>query len=73
MLFANLQRALAGDPLLAHRPQTDWLSLIGTGPKHAIATRNEIALQGRWVWRIKDINDRSYLARYRDIVEKDNP
>ena len=73
VLFANLQRALAGEPLLAHRPQTDWLSLIGTGPKHAIATRNGIALQGRWVWRIKDINDRSYLARYRAIVEKDSP
>lgn len=73
VLFANLQRALAGEPLLAHRPQTDWLSLIGTGPKHAIATRNGIALQGRWAWRIKDINDRSYLARYRAIVEKDSP
>jgi selenide,water dikinase len=73
VLFANLQRALAGDPLLAHRPQSDWLSLIGTGPKHAIATRNGIALQGRWAWRIKDINDRSYLARYRALLEKDMP
>lgn len=71
VLHRNLALALAGEDPVPHRPQTDWLSLIATGGKHAIATRNGLVAEGRWAWHLKDINDRSYLARYRSVVRKD--
>lgn len=68
-LFTNLARALSAQTLLPHEPQTDWLSLIATGGRHAIATRNGLAIEGHLAWRMKDINDRGYLKRYRRIAE----
>lgn len=71
VLYRNLALALTGKEPVPHHPQKDWLSLIGTGGKHAIATRNGFAVEGRWVWHLKDINDRRYLARYRDLARKE--
>ncbi|MEX0957571.1 MAG: FAD-dependent oxidoreductase [Rhizobiaceae bacterium] len=70
VLHRNLGLALAGGTPAPHHPQTDWLSLIATGAKHAIGTRNGIAVEGRWVWHLKDINDRGYLRRYRTLAER---
>lgn len=65
VLYQNLRRVLAGQAALPHLPQHDWLSLIATGPRHAIGTRNGRAVAGGWVWHVKDLNDRLYLRRYR--------
>ncbi|MFU8883693.1 MAG: FAD-dependent oxidoreductase [Rhodobacterales bacterium] len=67
-LYRNLSRVLAGQSPLPHLPQTDWLSLIATGGRHAIATRNSLAIEGAFAWWMKDINDRSYLKKYRGIT-----
>jgi selenide, water dikinase len=66
VLAENLSRALAGRPLAPYRPQRAWLSLIATGDRHAIATRNGITLAGRWAWTLKDRIDRRFIARYRE-------
>lgn len=68
-LYRNLSLALAVKAPLPHHPQSDWLSLIATGDRHAIATRNGLAIEGRLAWHIKDINDRSYLEKYRGIAK----
>lgn len=73
VLYRNLGLALSGGTPAPHHPQTEWLSLIGTGGKHAIGTRNGIAVAGRWVWHLKDINDRGYLRRYRALAERKVP
>jgi len=65
VLHANLQRALAGEPLHRYAPQKSALALISTGNKHAVASWNGIAFEGDWVWHWKDRIDRRFMATYR--------
>lgn len=60
-LFENLVRILDGRPLQPFAPQRQYLVLLSTGDKHAIATRNNLAIQGRCIWRWKDHIDRSFM------------
>lgn len=60
-LTENLARVLDGRPLQPFVPQNRYLALLSTGEKHAIATRNGWAVQGRWVWYWKDYIDRRFV------------
>ncbi|MSQ59864.1 MAG: hypothetical protein EXR36_09560 [Betaproteobacteria bacterium] len=64
-LAENLRRALQGQPLLRYEPQRWALALIGTGPRHAVASWGPAAWSGDWVWRWKDAIDRRFMERYR--------
>lgn len=63
-LVENLRRAVAGRELKPFTPQAEFLSLISTGGKHAIASRGDFAAQGRWVWRWKDWIDRRFMTKF---------
>lgn len=63
-LAANLRRALAGEPLEPFVPQAQWLALISTGDRHAVASRGWLHAEGDWVWRIKDRIDRRFMRRF---------
>ena len=63
-LALNLQRAVAGLPLLAHQPPARTLNLVSCGNRSAIAAWGRWSAQGRWVWWLKDRIDRSFVARY---------
>jgi len=43
--------------------QRRGLILLSTGGRNAIGVRNGIVVEGRWVWRLKDRFDRSFMAR----------
>ena len=63
-LTENLRRALAGRSLRRYVPQRTFLSLIGTGDRSAVADWGPFHAQGRWVWRLKELIDRRWMAQY---------
>ena len=47
VLFENLRRTLLGEPLERYVPQRDFLSLMATGGRSAIASRGPFVVEGR--------------------------
>ncbi|MGE3245414.1 MAG: selenide, water dikinase SelD [Beijerinckiaceae bacterium] len=70
-LTANLRRALLGQTLQPFTPQKEFLKLVSTGDKHAIAARNGLAIEGDWVWRWKDWIDRRFMAKFIELPPMD--
>ncbi|MBD2346619.1 FAD-dependent oxidoreductase [Anabaena subtropica] len=65
-LFENLRRMLWGQSLKPYKPQQQYLMLIGTGDKRAIATRGCITLPPHQLfWQWKDWIDRRFMQKFR--------
>jgi len=64
-LAANLRAKAQGRPLVPWSPQTRYLAILATGPKHAVAVRGGLFVAGRWVWFWKDWIDRNWVRRFR--------
>jgi selenide,water dikinase len=63
----NLRRAISGQPLAPFVPQSQFLSLITTGDRYAVASRGWLAAQGRLLWLWKDWIDRSWMRHYQEL------
>lgn len=64
-LATNLRHAARHEPVVPCRPRKILLSIITTGPRHAIASWGPVGVHGERIWQWKDRLDRRYVARFR--------
>ena len=67
VLYDNLCAILSGRRLRAYRPQRDYLKLVSTGGRTAVADKRGFSAEGAWVWRLKDRIDRKFMAQFDDL------
>jgi selenide,water dikinase len=67
VLTANLRRAATGRRLRRYRPQRQFLGLITTGDRYAIASRGNWSMEGAALWRLKDWIDRRFMKRFNEL------
>lgn len=66
ILWQNLRRLLADEPLVEYRPQRQFLKLINTADGCAIGEWRGFSFAGKWCWQWKDRIDRRFMAMYQD-------
>lgn len=64
ILADNLLRYASGQPLSGYHPQRDYLSLLSTGHRHAIASWYGLVWEGDWLWRWKNRIDQRFMRRF---------
>jgi selenide,water dikinase len=65
VLAENVARHLNHQQLRHHRPQKEFLGLISTGDKYAVASKGSwFCMEGAWLWNVKDWIDRKWMAKY---------
>lgn len=69
-LLKNLRLSLKDAALRTYRPQRNWLALISTGDRFAVASRGGwglgagTGLLSTWLWRWKDRIDREFMRKF---------
>ncbi len=66
VLFHNLRAALTGAAMKPYHPQRDYLKLVSTGGRGAVADKWGLRSGGGWLWRLKDRIDRRFMAMFAD-------
>lgn len=66
VLFHNMRAALTGLRLRAYHPQRDYLKLVSTGGKGAVADKFGLRSGGAWLWHLKDHIDRKFMRKFTD-------
>ena len=64
VLAENILRSARNLPLKSFSPQKEWLSLISTGDRYAVASRGNWSAEGRWVWWWKNWLDTRFIGRF---------
>ncbi len=67
VLFNNLRAALGVGQPSEYKPQRDYLKLISTGRKHAVADKLGLRLEGDWLWRWKDQIDQKFMLKFKEL------
>ena len=64
VLHHNLRAALTGGAMRRYQPQSDYLKLISTGDRRAVAEKFGLRVGGAWLWHLKDRIDRRFMAKF---------
>jgi selenide, water dikinase len=68
-LAENLRRSLLSQPLKSFVPQQEFLILLGTGDRQALASRGALRLPPHpWLWRWKDDIDQKFMDQFRNLT-----
>ena len=70
VLFDNIKAAVSGRRMRVYRPQKDYLKLVSTGGKDAIASKYGLIHAGPLMWRWKDRIDRGFMNRLTRLKPK---
>ncbi|GGE57655.1 selenide, water dikinase SelD [Actibacterium pelagium] len=73
VLFNNLRAALGVGQPRAFKPQKDYLKLISTGRKHAVADKFGRRFEGAWMWRWKDHIDQKFMRQFKELPDMGRP
>ncbi|WP_127903153.1 selenide, water dikinase SelD [Solirhodobacter olei] len=73
VLFRNLRAALTGARPRRYHPQRDYLKLVSTGGRGAVADKWGRALDGWLLWRWKDRIDRRFMRMFRHLPQMPPP
>ncbi len=65
VLAKNLRHLITGKPLTPFKPQQQFLSLLMTGDKYAVAARGKFSFKGRWVWQWKNRIDSAFIEQFK--------
>ena len=68
-LNENLRRVLLGQPPKPFSPQQNFLVLISTGAKHAVAAKWGWSGEGKWAWKWKDWVDRRFMKKFNELPD----
>lgn len=68
VLAKNIIAKIEGNSLASFSPQRRYLTLLGTGERHAVASWGSFGWQGNWVWQWKERIDRQFIAKYNALV-----
>jgi len=66
VLAHNLRAMLTGGALRPYHPQRDYLKLVSTGGRSAVADKFGLRSGGGWLWRLKDRIDRRFMQKFAD-------
>jgi selenide,water dikinase len=68
-LALNLSRILKNRPLKTFKPQKQFLSLISTGERYAVASKGDWSFEGEWLWHMKNWIDKRFMRRFSNLPE----
>ncbi len=63
-LSQNLANFMNEQDLIAFKPQQQFLKLLTTGDKYAVASKGQLFAKGKWVWHWKNWIDRQFMKQY---------
>jgi selenide,water dikinase len=73
VLYENIKRTLLGKKLKKFKPQKEFLSIVTTGGKHAIAAKNGLSISGAWVWQWKNWIDKRFMKQFSQFPVMSEP
>lgn len=66
-LLHNLRAKLFNEPFDEWIPQEQFLGIIGTGNRYAIASKGGFGVEGEYLWKLKDRIDKTWIAGYQQL------